>query len=214
MANEQITKYIETVQAQGYNDATIRDVLSKNGWQLQDIDDAFQYVRLSKASLSAQAPVAPGAASAVSINDNKEKIISTIFDKNTQVKASDNSPFASGLAVVLVCAMMILLNKIIDDASFYTNTINSQLVFDTMIVIPFLLAAFIIHESYSSYGKRYLLMSQPYFVVSAALLVRLLWDTSKYILNTSATYGVYIVLVMIILVLTGSILFVQKYIKS
>lgn len=210
MANEQIINYIETVQAQGYSEQTIREVLNKNGWQTHDIDEAISYLKLKNDTLSAAAPMAPGMV-------RTEPVVKTMSPVDTHIavsKPSDNSPFASGLAVVLVAAMMILLNKVIDDAAYYTNTINAQLIFDALIIIPFLLVAFILHESFVGTGKKFLLLSQPYFIVSAVLLVRLLWDTSKYVLNANATYGVYIVLVMIILVLTGSILFVQKYIKA
>ncbi|MDE2031262.1 MAG: hypothetical protein KGI58_03345 [Patescibacteria group bacterium] len=215
MVNEQLTHYIETVQSQGYSESTIRDVLAKNGWQPHDIDEAFSYVKLTNNTLSANAPVAPANFGAVSNNTAKaEEVTNQSYGEFVHTGPEYNSPFSVGLAIVLVAAIMILLNKVIDDASYYTNTINSQLIFDVLIVIPFILIAFILHESFINTGKRFLLVSQPYFLVSAALLVRLLWDTSKYILNTSATYGVYIVLILIILVLTGSILFVQKYIKA
>lgn len=216
MANQQLTQYIESVQSQGFTETTIREVLLKNGWNIVDINDAFSYLQLSKESLTAGAPIAPGH---ITPSEHPSPKTSDAFigmyDPMSSVKRVEyNSQFSAGLAVVLVVAIMILLNKVIDDASYYTTTVNAQLIFDTLIVMPFLLIAFILHESFSGTGKRYLLVSQPYFIVSAVLLVRLLWDTSKYILNTSATYGVYVVLIMIILVLTGSILFVQKYIKA
>lgn len=200
MVNEQIVKYIDNVISQGYPEQTIKDVLTSKGWQMGDIDEAFNYVKLLKANIASQAPVSP------TLNNQ--------HTENKDKESSIHSPFSYGLAIVLVGAVFILLNKIISDSSYYTSSINAQLVFDVLIIIPFLLIAFILHESFSSHGKRFLLVSQPYFLVSAFLLVRLLWDTSKYILDANVTYGVYVVLVMIILVLTGSILFVQKYIKS
>jgi hypothetical protein len=62
--------------------------------------------------------------------------------------------------------------------------------------------------------KRYIILCQPYFVVSAFLFLRLLWNVGRYILNTNATYGVYIVLIMSVAVLTGFIIFLQKFLKS
>jgi len=221
MANEQLTQYIETVSSQGFSEATIREVLAKNGWQNMDVNDAFSYVKLQKDSLMAQAPkaspmMAPQETLSIEMNSvRNDKILSNLYDPTTQKTVVEyNSTFSVGLAVVLIATMMILLNKIIDDAAFYTTTINAQLIFDALIIIPFLLIAFILRESFPNTGRRYLLISQPYFIVSGVLLVRLLWDTSKYILNTNATYGVYVVLILIILILTGSILFVQKYIKA
>lgn len=215
MANQQLTVYIESVKSQGFSDSTIREVLAKNGWAPHDVDEAFAYIASVKETLIDTAPMAPGAVASGVIPVTQEKVLTDYYGTSSLKKSVEyNSPFSIGLAIVLIGAIMILLNKVIDDAAYYTTTINAQLVFDALIVIPFLLVAFIMHESFEGTGKRYLLMSQPYFIVSAVLLVRLLWDTSKYILNTSATYGVYIVLIMIILVLTGSILFVQKYIKA
>ncbi len=216
MASEQLTKYIETVSSQGFSEATIREVLAKNGWQSADVNDAFLYLQQRKNSLSATAPIAPGMSTPINNNvAKKEQILSNLFNESSAHKDVEyNSPFSSGLAVVLLVAIMIFLNKVIDDAGLYTNTINARLIFDVLIIIPFILIAFILRESFPNTGKRFLLVSQPYFVVSGVLLVRLLWDTSKYILNTNATYGVYVVLILVILVLTGSILFVQKYIKA
>lgn len=216
MASEQLTKYIETVSSQGFSEATIREVLSKNGWQSSDVNDAFLYLQQRKNSLSATAPIAPGMSTPINNNvANKEQIPPNLFNESSAHKDVEyNSPFSSGLAVILLVAIMIFLNKVIDDAGLYTNTINARLIFDVLIIIPFILIAFILRESFPNTGKRFLLVSQPYFVVSGVLLVRLLWDTSKYILNTNATYGVYVVLILVILVLTGSILFVQKYIKA
>lgn len=216
MASEQLTKYIETVSSQGFSEATIREVLAKNGWQSSDVNDAFLYLQQRKNSLSATAPIAPGMSTQINNNvANKEQIPSNLFNESSAHKDVEyNSPFSSGLAVILLVAIMIFLNKVIDDAGLYTNTINARLIFDVLIIIPFILIAFILRESFPNTGKRFLLVSQPYFVVSGVLLVRLLWDTSKYILNTNATYGVYVVLILVILVLTGSILFVQKYIKA
>lgn len=216
MVSEQLTKYIETVSSQGFSEATIREVLAKNRWQSADVNDAFLYLQQRKNSLSATAPIAPGMSTQINNNvAKKEQILSNLFNESSAHKDVEyNSPFSSGLAVVLLAAIMIFLNKVIDDAGLYTNTINARLIFDVLIIIPFILIAFILRESFPNTGKRFLLVSQPYFVVSGVLLVRLLWDTSKYILNTNATYGVYVVLILVILVLTGSILFVQKYIKA
>ncbi|MEK7585936.1 MAG: hypothetical protein AAB477_01735 [Patescibacteria group bacterium] len=217
MANQQLTEYIETVQAQGFSEPMIRDVLAKNGWQTQDVNDAFSYLKLEKDTLVSSAPVAPNMAGAIP-NDSlrKEQNISNIFDKPAENKAFEyNSPFSVGLAIVLFGALLILINKIIDDSGSFTSSINGKLVFDALLILPFLLMAFILHGSFHSQEKKnFLILSQPYFLVSALLLVRLLWDTSRYILDKNATYGVYIVLALIIIVLTGVIIFIQKYIKN
>ncbi len=208
MANLELVKYIEAVSSQGFSESNIREVLAKKGWQASEIDEAFSHIKIMKSDMASQAPMAPGAI---------EHIPNTASSKPapSQKKVVEyNSPFSIGLTVLLFISLMILINKFINDFEQYTNTINSELLFSALIVLPFLLTAFLLHEAFVGTGKRYLIISQTYFVVSAFLLVRLLWDTSKYILNANASYGVYIVLFMIIIVLTGSVLFVQKYIKE
>jgi hypothetical protein len=213
MANPQLTKYIETVGAQGFSEPMIRDVLSKNGWQTSDVDEAFAYLKLVKETMMATAPVAEYAPKAD---------ISVLMPSSNKSSASPstvaleyNSPYSIGLAIVLFGALLILINKTIDDSASFTSSINGKLIFDALIILPFLLVAFILHGSFhTTEKKQFLIISQPYFLVSALLLVRLLWDTSAYILDKNAAYGVYVVLALIIIVLTGVIIFIQRYIKN
>jgi len=208
MVNLELVKYIETVSGQGFPESNIHEVLIKNGWQSSDIEEAFSHIKMMKSDMASKAPMAPGAIHPTANTESLKPVLSQKKD------VEYNSPFSIGLTVLLFISLMILINKFINDFEQYTKTINSELIFDALIILPFLFTAFILHEIFVGTGKRYLILSQTYFVVSAFLLVRLLWDTSKYILNANASYGVYIVLVMIILVLTGSVLFVQKYIKE
>ena len=209
MANEQLTHYIETVQTQGFSVSTIREVLAKNGWQSNDVEEAFSYLKLVKETMVNTAPVAPASLAQTPAMSSTE---STVSDHPRMVY---NSPFSVGLAIVLFGALLILINKTIDDSSWFTRGINSKLIFDALLILPFLLVAFILHGSFHTEQKKnFLIISQPYFLVSAILLVRLLWDTSSYILNKNATYGVYVVLALIIISLTCIIIFVQKYMKN
>lgn len=213
MANQQLTKYIETVQSQGFSEPMIRDVLAKNGWQPHDVEEAFSYLKLVKETMMATAPVAQPMINPVSASMPS-------VDKPASASASShtveyNSPFSVGLAVILFGALLILINKIIDDSAWFTSSINGKLIFDALLILPFLLLAFILHGSFQTdERKNFLILSQPYFLVSALLLIRLLWDTSAYILNANAAYGVYVVLAMIIVALTCVIIFIQKYIKN
>lgn len=210
MINEQLVSYIKTVQAQGFSESAIREVLAKAGWQNQDVDEAFSSFNLIK-----EMPLPVGMAySQVTPVNNTNSPIGNNPNIRQPVSIEYNSPYSVGLAVVLCGAIFVLLNKIIDDSALFTNSINSKLIFDVLLIIPFLITAFILHESFHERRKRFLIISQPYFLVSGFLLIRLLWDTSRYILNTNATYGVYIVLILVIIVLTGSVLFIQKYIKD
>jgi hypothetical protein len=212
MANQQLVEYIKKVQLQGFPEVTVREVLVKNGWQPNDINDAFLEIKRVEDLLQKDAPMAPSFVP-VSVGQTV-KVVSQ--EKSILEKAviEHNSPFSVGLAAVLFIALLILVNKIIDDSAISTVDANARLIFDAMIILPFLTVAFILNGSFSEDNKRYQIISQPYFVTSAWLLVRLLWDTSAYILNTNATYGVYVVLILVIAVLTGIVIFVQKYIKN
>ncbi|MDQ5971318.1 MAG: hypothetical protein QG566_264 [Patescibacteria group bacterium] len=214
MINEQLVNYIKTVEAQGFTESAVRDVLAKAGWQSNEVEEAYSHMKLLKGM-----PVPAGTAQinipqqTVSINVAKSTVASShTINQNHSVEY--NSPYSIGLATVLCAAIFILLNKVIDDSAIFTNSINAKLIFDVMLIVPFIVVAFILHESFRDHKKKFLIMSQPYFLVSGFLLVRLLWDTSNYILNANAAYGVYVVLILIIIVLTGSILFIQKYMKS
>lgn len=211
MANPQLIDYIKKVKQQGFPEVTIREVLVKNGWQVSDIDLAFKEIEQVEIILQTGAPVAPGAVAYQPVSQVANN--TAVINKKTPV-IEYNSPFSIGLAVVLFGSLLILVNKIITDSVDFTSSINGKLIFDALIIIPFLFVAFILHGSFSQDNKKFLILSQPYFITSAFLLVRLLWDTSAYILNTNATYGVYVVLVLVIAALTGIILFVQKYIKN
>ncbi len=210
MANQQLVEYIKKVQLQGFPEVTIREVLNKNGWQPVDINEAYLEIKRIEDILQKDAPMAP-----VPVLVG-QPVIAVSQEKSILEKAviEYNSPFSIGLAIILFGALLILVNKVIDDSAISTVNANAKLIFDAMIILPFLVVAFILHGSFSEDNKRYLIISQPYFITSAWLLVRLLWDTSAYILNTNATYGVYVVLILVIAVLTGIVIFIQKYIKN
>lgn len=207
MINEQLVSYIKTVESQGFTESAVRDVLAKAGWQSSEIEEAYSHMKLLKGMPVPAGSVVPNA-----------NIINPMVQSPSVTQKSHSPDYTSsysiGLAIVLCGSIFVLLNKIIDDSSRLTETINAKLIFDVLLIVPFLVIAFILHESFREKRKKFLIISQPYFLVSGFLLIRLLWDTSRYVLDANAAYGVYIVLILVILVLTGSILFIQKYVKS
>ncbi len=212
MVNQTLVDYIKSVKAQGFNDTAVVEALRKNGWKDTDIQEAY-----ASFSLSSQTPMAPSAPTPSALPSYKvePKTISTEQPiKKVIVEEEYNSPFSVGLAVVLFISLFVLVNKIIHDIGLNATSENSTLIFDAIITIPFLFASFMLYGIASQNKKRFIIICQPYFIVSAFLFLRLLWNVSKYILNTNATYGVYIVLVMAILVLTGFVIFLQKFLKS
>jgi len=215
MVNQTLVEYIKSVKAQGYSDTAVVEALRKNGWSDNDINEAYSFVNLAAQTPSApMAPKAPTPSALPSYTVEPK----TMPAQSAQVaipEESNNSPFSFGLAIVLFVSLFILVNKIIHDIgqNFYSN-INSKLVFDAILVIPFLFVSFLLYGIASQNKKRYIILCQPYFVVSAFLFLRLLWNVGSYILSANATYGVYIVLVMAIVVLTGFVIFLQKFLKS
>ncbi len=210
MPSDALIQYIKTAQSQGFPESAIRAVLAQNGWAAPDIENAF-----STLSLVQNIPLPPTQAGQMPSPSVTPAPVSQTAARTVLSKSAEyNSPYSIGLAIIAFVSLLILVNKIIDDTATLTSGINQQLIFDALIIVPFLIMAFILHGSFSENRKRFLILSQPYFVTSGLLLVRLLWDTSRYILNASAVYGVYIVLIIVILVLTGLIIFVRKYITA
>ncbi len=211
MANQTLVDYIQSVKAQGFNDTAVVEALRKNGWQDADIKEAYASI-----SLFSQTPVAPSAAPAPSVLPSYTVEPKTAAQTQALAEPEDNnSPFSVGLAVVLFISLFILVNKIIHDIGInFASSANNTLILDAVVTVPFLFVSFLLYGLASQNRKRFSIVCQPYFIVSAFLFLRLLWNVGKYILNTNATYGVYIVLVMAILVLTGFVIFLQKFLKS
>lgn len=215
MANKELVDYIKYVRAQGYEDSLIIDALNKKGWQPKDISEAFIFVA---------SPTPPSSISSVPITDSSSldsSVYPSFVNNDSQIaqnlerKFENNSPFSVGLAIVLTFSLFILVNKIIHDIGIsFDKNVNDKLIFDAIITIPFLFVSFLLYGIAYQDRIKFIIVSQPYFIVSGFLFLRLLWDTSMYVLNTNATYGVYIVLIMAILVLTGFIIFLQRFLKS
>ena len=203
MANQGLVDYIKSVKAQGYEDSLVVDALRKKGWQDKDISDAFISITSPVQVPAMSTPPSPISAVSPAQNTNFEKK----FEEN-------NSPFSVGLAIVLTLSLFILVNKIIHDigVSFDSN-INDKLIFDALITLPFLFVSCLLYGIVSQNRKRFIIICQPYFIVSAFLFLRLLWDTGMYVLDVNATYGVYVVLIMAILVLTGFVIFLQRFFR-
>lgn len=196
MANDSLLQYIKAAQAQGFSRDSIHDVLIKNGWQIGDIDLAFDAIA--------------GVVNTPVVSRQKDQ--ATV----SPIKAEPeyNSPYSIGLAAVVCIGLFILSNKFIVDMISSNRNINEVLILDALIILPSLLIAILLHTVFSKGQKQFLILSKPYFIASGYLLVRLLWDTSRYILNANVTYGIYIVLALIILVLTAIIIFVRNYISQ
>ncbi len=189
--NLEIVSYIRKQLALGVPRINIVENLKKVGWSNEVIMESFDAISLGTP-------------------------ISEIQPEVMQSPEPDsvNSPYSSLLAVVLVISLFILTNGIFSDIKSMTATENQILLFEGLFVIPFLLVAFLLHSSFGNDKARFKILSFPYFIISAWILLRLLWKVGQNIWEAKNALGVYIVLGMVVVVLTGIIIFIQHYIKK
>lgn len=191
MINKDIVSYIRAQQKLGISQQVIIDNLKQAGWSGEVISDSYNDV----------------------IANNTIPQPEKVEVKQVEVE-SVNSPYSSILSAVLVISLFILTNGIFSDIKNMVATENKILLLQGLFVIPFLLAAFLLHSSFREQKKRFEILSYPYFIISAWILLRLLWKVGQNIWEANNALGVYIVLGMVIAVLTGVIIFVQRYIKK
>jgi hypothetical protein len=188
MTNDQLKEYVSAAKAAGQSDETIRQNLASHGWQ------------------------EPAISRALNPSSSAETANHTFFGIR---RSRINSPYSLLLAIVLTVSLFILGNKAISDVEkYFENEVSTKLIVDALIVLPFLLIAFALHFSIGERSAKYLILSRPYYMVAAWLLIRLMIEVSIYILDKDSAYGVYIVLIMVVAVLTGMVVFAQKYLKK
>ncbi|OGE87581.1 MAG: hypothetical protein A3J07_02580 [Candidatus Doudnabacteria bacterium RIFCSPLOWO2_02_FULL_49_13] len=205
MLEQSLINYIKSALAEGRNGSEIRQALLGHGWQAGDVDQALSLL-VSHGQSSAPSAPAPALAPVT---------FGEISSAIPIARTNFISPYSYLLELVLFFALLILGNKAISDIhTHFPTDINGRLIFDALVVIPFLLAATTLHMSFLHSKERFRVLSEPYYLVAGWLIVRLLWNASKYILDKNAVYGVYIVLLLVVAVLTGIVFFIQKYIKK
>ena len=211
MVDQQLVSYIKEAKSKGAADDMIRHVLLGNGWDSQVVAEAFQAV-----SLGQSAPLPPGMSTAPPpMVTPSPGYYAASASSSSPARKSSYSAYSVLLALVLFFSLLVLINQLVDDVrENFGDNISARLIIDALIILPFLLAASAIHFSLQDEKKKYMILSQPYYIVSGFLLIRLLFNVSNYILNKDTAYGVYIVLSMIIVVLTGIIVFVLRYLRN
>lgn len=202
MVDATLIEYVKKALGQGLSAESITRSLLANGWSELAIKEAIEAVSMP------DIPKGPGFINPAPAPQPQQQTKSLLGNNGA------NSSYSVLLAVVLLFGLLILANKIINDLTrHFENDITGQLIFQAIVILPFLIAAFALQYSLTGRGEKYRILSQPYYIVSGWLLIRLLYNVSQYILTTQVVYGVYIVLVLIVGVLTGVIFFVQKYLK-
>lgn len=207
MIDERVINYIKHSRSTGVADLQIATDLRSGGWSDQMISEAF-----SIASGVNTIPVNP----TPSLASTSPQSQSAIVSPRVAVKKEEiNSSFSILLAVILTISLFILSNKIFADVKLLAGgDITKLLMIQGFFVLPFIVVAFLLNASLKDGGERYKIISTPYFIVSGFLLLRLLFKVAAHILDKNAALGVYIVLGMVIVVLTGIVLFVSNYVKK
>ncbi|MDP4001350.1 MAG: hypothetical protein Q8P83_03865 [bacterium] len=197
----ELADYINASRKQGYQDEAIRGALLSKGWTEEIIKKA-----ISGANLQQNMPHPP--------DQNVESENPSYLSEKPK-KIGINSIYAILLAIVLFFSLLILVNQATDDIeSYFNKDISAGLIMNGLLVLTLVVASFLLHHSFGENKEKFLILSKPYYLVSAWLLLLLLFRVSEFILSKETVYGVYVVLVLVVAVLTGMIFYIQKYLRT
>lgn len=212
--------YIKKELSGGASEEKVRLSLKENGWTDQVLNDALSLVKKElqpPASLNIPVPPPPAPLersprelhyapdSKQSPNLKPQKV-----ERPKEPKKPDlNSPYSVILSVGLLFSLFVLGNQVFSDLSDIEN-LARKLAVEAAVFVPFLLITSVISFMVNSSGKRFKILVYPFYLLSGWLFLRLFGQTILYIYDKSATFGIYIALGLIIALLTGVIMFVQK----
>ncbi len=91
------------------------------------------------------------------------------------------------------------------------RSISFKLILHALIVAPFWIITFLLYAFLKEDRKRYEVLLGAYYITSGWLLIALLFNVARYIWYSDTVLGVYIVLGMLVVVLTGAVWAIQKY---
>ena len=93
----------------------------------------------------------------------------------------------------------------------HTASPSFRMMLNAIIVLPFWIITFLLFLSVKEERKKYGVLLWSYYVTSGWLLVFLFFNVARYIWNSNTVIGVYVVLGMLVIILTGAVCGVQKY---
>lgn len=217
MVEQQLLDYIRTSQQSGMSLDTIKQDLLSAGWIQDQIDKAFRVVNIPKPSVPV--PSSPLINPWVATPAKKEVS-----------RPNPTSPYSALLGVTLFVSLLILVDNAIGDItnlflpgqiSTYgtitiipTESISTVLIVRGILVLSFWGLTSLLYFSFRDHSEKFRILLTPYYITAGWVLIELLFYVGGYLLSTSSTFGVYVVLGMIIAVLTGGTWGVQKYIHN
>lgn len=129
----------------------------------------------------------------------------------------DLSPFSAVLTFFLMIAVIFLFQQAWSDlgrlagGGFDRATVDVNiLMLRALFVGPATLIALTVYFLVRGKGTRYGVVTLPYFITSLIFLVRLLFDAGRFVLQEYRVWGIYIVLIFIIVTISAIIFFIQK----
>jgi hypothetical protein len=135
------------------------------------------------------------------------------------------SPIAVLLSVFLTITIIFLFGRIWDDLSLLVTPagetlrwgryVSAQVALDrlfvhTLFVIPVVILALVVYQAVKDKGSRYGALTLPYFIGALLFTVRLLWDTGDFVIREYHKWGIYIVLIFLVVVFSGLIYYIQQ----
>lgn len=219
--DSKLIEYIKKELVGGNSEEKVRLSLKENGWADQALNDAFLFVRKElqpPAPLNIPVPPPPAPArqniNSADFHDVPAQRQSMPRQRRTERPAEPkkpdlNSPYSVILSVGLLLSLFVLGNQVFSDLSDISD-LARKLAIEAAIFVPFLLITSILSFMVNSSGKKYKILVYPFYLLSGWLFLRLFAQTIIYIYDQSATFGIYVALGLIIALLTGVILFVQR----
>lgn len=86
-----------------------------------------------------------------------------------------------------------------------------RMMLNAIIVLPFWIITFLLFISVREERKKYGVLLWSYYITSGWLLIFLFFNVARYIWTSNTVIGVYVVLGMLVVILTGAVWGVQKY---
>jgi len=124
------------------------------------------------------------------------------------------SPLSIVLSILLILTINLLFAKVWVDLTRFagaSNTLQVIIYHTVFVAVVSFLAIFmmLLHK-----GTKSGLVILPYFIVSLLFLVRVLYEICAFLVIEYKNVGVYVVIILLILVLTGLIFVIQKSYES
>jgi len=134
------------------------------------------------------------------------------------------SPVAVILSVFLTITVIFLFGRIWDDLALlvtpsqetigFGRYVSSQVALDrlfvhTLFVVPVVILAIVIYQAVKDKGSHYGALTLPYFIGALIYTLRLLWDIGDYVLREYHKWGIYAILIFLIVVFSSLIYYIQ-----